>query len=109
MAATKTAIRIGRFTKQVTKANADQAAVIEQAKAAVSQHGWTVLVKLVYDGKWQGFALRNTARGGNHTEDYRYAAGVGRHANKTTNIGEARVYVADTHAGSGEVEVTVAL
>jgi hypothetical protein len=109
MAATKTAIRIGRFTKQVTKAAADKAVAIKQAKAAATEHGWTVLVKLVYDGRWQGFALRNTARGGSHTEDYRYGTGVGRHANKSTNVGEARVYVADTAAVSGEVVVETVL
>lgn len=108
MAATTTAtINIGRYTRQVTKARSDQAAVIAQAKEAATGKGLTVLVKRDHAGRWQGFALRDTARGREHGADYQVDAGQDRHAKKRDAVGLARVYVADTNQASGEIEAVV--
>lgn len=102
MAATKTAtIKIGNFTRQVTKASDDKQAVVAQSKAIAADEGLVVLVKRDYAGRWQGFAQRS---GGSPAYDFDLA--FGRRARRDdVRVNEGIVYIADTSAASGPVEV----
>ena len=95
-------IRIGGFSKPVTKANADRAAVIVAATTWATEHNAIVLVKRDWLGRWQGWAKRATARGVAHPGDYEFLP-TGRRAKKRAVRADGGiVYVADTAAPSGE-------
>lgn len=105
MAATKTAtIRIGNFTRQVTKAGKNKAAVIAQCIAIAEAKGLVILVKRDFAGRWQGYCNRRNARGMAGMEtDYRWFR-TGRLAVKSDTVTDGGlVYFADTNAASGEV------
>lgn len=109
MAATKTAtIRIGNFTRQVTKAHESKDGVIAQCLAIAEAKGLVILVKRDFAGRWQGFCNRRNARGAAGMDvDYRYFP-AGRLAVKSDIVTDGgAVYVADTSAGSGEVAAEI--
>lgn len=112
MAATKTAtIKIGSYTKPVTKANHDKASVIADAKATAEAKNLIILVKRDYAGRWQAWAKRRNPRG-EHVAPHEYEdiPGHDRRARKIDMRHDGGiVYVADTRAGRGEVEAEIVI
>ena len=102
--ATRT-IRLGGFSKPVTKAAQDRAAVIVAATDWATNRNAVVLVKRDHLGRWQAWAKRATARGAAHPGDYELLP-TGRRAKKrAVATPGGRVYVADTAGVSGECQV----
>lgn len=112
MAATKTAtISLGSYTKQVTKASTDKEAVVAYCMKIAAERRLMIVVKRLYDGRWQGFCSRRNPSGARGWAAGEYElTNAGRRARRLDNHVEGgRVYVADTAAASGPIKVSVAL
>jgi len=108
MAATKTAIiKLGSFTRQVTKANKNRQVVIDECRAIAAERNLIAVIKRDYQDRWQGFAKRHSARGANHRRDYEFLP-EGRRARKMDEKVEGgQVYVANIKAANGLTKVEV--
>lgn len=113
MAATTTAtIKLGSYTKQVTKASADKDAVTAQCVAIAQARSLQILVKQDYTGRWQGFCSRRNPSGatGWAKGEYVIEPGAGRRARRMDNQVEGgRVYLAETANAAGPAEATIIL
>lgn len=113
MAATTTAtISLGSYTKQVTKASTDKDAVLAQCVQVAQKRGLQIIVKRDHVGRWQGFCSRRNPSGasGWAKGEYELVPGADRRARRMDNhVDGGRVYLADTMAAAGPVEVSVIL
>ena len=75
-------VKIGSYTRQVTRAMKGLNEAIEAASRVAVSQSLDVLVKQDYAGRWQAFARRNTARGAAHEGDYDFNPATGRTAKR---------------------------
>ena len=102
-----TTIRLGSYTKQVTKASIDKGHVIAQCVAVAKKHSLLIVVKRDHAGRWQGFCSRRNPNGarGWVSAEYENVPNAGRRARRIDNRANVgKVYVADTMAAAGPVE-----
>ena len=115
MAATKTAteiIKLGSYTKQITKASTDKDAVIAQCVSVARARSLMIVVKRDHLGRWQGFCSRRNPIGarGWAAGEYEVIPGAGRRSRRVDNqVDGGRVYLADTSEGCGPIEAAVLL
>src|SRR5688572_7197766 len=108
MTATKTAtIKVGGFTRQLSKATADQAPAIEAARQAADR-GLIVLVKRDHAGRWQAFGKRRNPLGAVSPHEYERVPGAGRRARRIdVRQPDGAIYLLDSVAATGEHAVEV--
>ena len=98
-------IRIGSYTKAITKAGENESDITRQAKDYATTKGRAVLVKKIHDGRFQAFEKRENARGIAHPEDYEFLPSGRRAKKRPVKVKGGAVYFLDKAAGVGEYEV----